>query len=528
MKQVDPSFTTVHKTLCPFCSYGCEFGIVFDDFGVKGVEYLKDGSSHGRLCPRGSAAAMYLNHSQRLGMPVKNGKEIKWTQVIKDLKKAVDKQKNTAITFDRNITEEEYGSIVSFCKKNSIPYYASSYMEPDALLHRFADTPCTLDEIEHADVIMVIGDPFNFSPMVSKSIINWRLRTRKNRLVVIDSINTHTAQFATDFMRVKVGAEPLLLYALCDDLPDSIDLQEAAGVDRTRVADIRAIFKNADKGVIVTTLSFGHTYDPVLLVAGIGKFAETAQARVIPFFEHFGYEGNVHFSEIINLVKKRKIKHVINFGELFPFYYPQIAREMKSATIYSTSPLKFNEHIVLPAAMNLEKEGTIRTTFGSGRLSGAISPASGARSITEILAAISEKTSTGTATAIAPAFKLDVHERLTRLARPKKSSSAKKKKGKRLTLISSKTAYSWCGLLEDERVRINTQDAMETGVKSGDVVQIQSKNGSCDLPVLITEDVGPGILSVSAETPVVRNLFEYTVEDGVNFIPTEVEIWRKG
>ncbi len=60
----------VKRTLCTFCGYGCELGIVFDDFGVKGVEYLKETPNQGRLCPRGSACVSYLNHPKRLCVPV--------------------------------------------------------------------------------------------------------------------------------------------------------------------------------------------------------------------------------------------------------------------------------------------------------------------------------------------------------------------------------------------------------------------------------------------------------------------------
>ena len=77
---------TVKRTICPFCSFGCEFGVVFDDFGVNGVEYIKKGSSGGRLCPRGSAAAFYLNHPRRLCMPIRDGKTLDWSKVVKELK----------------------------------------------------------------------------------------------------------------------------------------------------------------------------------------------------------------------------------------------------------------------------------------------------------------------------------------------------------------------------------------------------------------------------------------------------------
>jgi len=139
MKKVDPNptFTTVKKTICPFCSFGCEFGVIFDDFGIRGVEYIKDGSSEGRLCPRGSAAALYLNHPLRLSMPIKNGKILDWTKLGKDLKKIFDKPAKVAVTFDRNLTIEDYRSIISFCKATGVENIASTYFEPEACCVNF-------------------------------------------------------------------------------------------------------------------------------------------------------------------------------------------------------------------------------------------------------------------------------------------------------------------------------------------------------------------------------------------------------
>ena len=204
MKKVDPTYTTVKKTICPFCSFGCEFGVVFDDFGVRGVEYIADGSSQGRLCPRGSAAALYLNHKLRLSMPTHNGKVLDWTKLSKDLKRIFDKPANVAVTFDRNITIEDYHSILGFCKEQGIDNIASSYLEPEAFLHRFFKEPFIPDSISKAKTILVVDDPFNQVPMLSKSLIDWKLSDRGNRLVVIDSIATHTSTFASDFKSTKL------------------------------------------------------------------------------------------------------------------------------------------------------------------------------------------------------------------------------------------------------------------------------------------------------------------------------------
>ncbi|UCC11472.1 MAG: hypothetical protein JSW02_08970, partial [candidate division WOR-3 bacterium] len=217
MKKIDATYTTIHKTVCPFCSYGCEFGIVVNDFGIKGVEYLKDGSSQGRLCPRGSAAAMLLNHPRRLTAPRKNGAVVDRARMFKDLKKVFTKPKQVAVTFDRNLTVEEYGMLSGFCRNAGVQYASSAYLEPEAHLSKFFKDSCSLEDIQRAEVIVVVGDPFNVAPMISKELITWRLKDKKHRLVVIDTLTTHTSGFATDFLKTNLGSEPFVLYSLAQE-----------------------------------------------------------------------------------------------------------------------------------------------------------------------------------------------------------------------------------------------------------------------------------------------------------------------
>ena len=47
--------------------------------------------------------------------------------------------------------------------------------------------------------------------------------------------------------------------------------------------------------------------------------------------------------------------------------------------------------------------------------------------------------------------------------------------------------------------------------------------------VKLTKDIDRGIVAVSVETPEVRGLFDFEINSGIiNFIPTEVELCRKG
>ncbi len=524
MKNIDPNMTTVKRVLCPFCSYGCEFGVVFNDFGIKGVEYIQNGSSNGRLCPRGSAAGMYLDHPRRLAIPMKNGKSAVWSRMAKELGKVIGSPKSVAVTFDRNVTAEEYAAIVAFCGSKGIENTASTYLEPENILRNFLDEPFSMKDLDKAKTIFVLGDLFNQAPMTSRAIIEWKMKDKNNELIVVDSLNTHTAGFASHFLRVNVGTEPLLLLALARENLDGVDIDKVTGIDGSVVKELSNKIKNSNKGVIFPSLPFAHTYDPGLYAESLVRMREFGGMKVVPFVEFAGYEGSQPFVSIMEMVKKKKIKNLINFGELFPFYYPQLADGLKGLNIYATSALKHNGYTMLPVPINLEKQGTVVTTFGKKKLTGDIEPPSGTKSIEAILSMLSDEYGKGKALHTTEK-KINVKERVRRIV----EVATTKRKGFRL--VGEKIAYNFLGFLEGEILKINPYDASELGIGADDIVTIKSKYGAADLPVRITEDVDQGLLAAPAETPAVRGLFEYEIDSelqAVNFIPTEVKICRKG
>jgi hypothetical protein len=191
--------------------------------------------------------------------------------------------------------------------------------------------------------------------------------------------------------------------------------------------------------------------------------------------------------------------------------------------IVSTSSLKFNGFTSLPVALNLEKEGTILTSFGKKTLSGNIKPASGAKTINEILNLIKENYRKGKVLE-GPTLKIDIRERAEKLL--EKSVTTKKKKT--LTLVGEKIAYNFLGLFERDRMKMHPTDAHEFGIQSNDIISVKSKHGSVDLITKLTRDVEIGVITVPAETPEVKGLFDFEINDDiVYFIPTEVELWRR-
>ncbi|MCK4673608.1 hypothetical protein KAT67_06455, partial [candidate division WOR-3 bacterium] len=100
------------------------------------------------------------------------------------------------------------------------------------------------------------------------------------------------------------------------------------------------------------------------------------------------------------------------------------------------------------------------------------------------------------------------------------------KKKKTLKLIGEKIAYNFLGFFEKEILKLNPYDAKALGIKQNDIISIKSRHGKVDIAVKLTEDVEKGIVAVPAETPEVKSLFDFEIDNNiVNFIPTEVEIW---
>lgn len=538
MIKIDPRATTVIKSTCPFCSYGCELGIVLDDLGIKGVEYLTDAlNNQGRLCPRGSAAAYYLNHPHRLTVPQKNHRAADWDTIRTDLKKNLKKPERMALTFDRNITREEHAAILDFSRQTGIRAAASSYLEPESLLWEFVGRDQTFSwaELESAAVIAVIGDLFQFASMTSKHIIEWRYRNRKNRLVAVDSLSSYTGKFATDFLKAGIGYEPLVMLGLAGELDDKVD----TGIPRDRLRAVGEALKAAASGIIFVCLPYGRTYDPLLFVQALKILRDQTGKKVVPFVEHVAIPGLMRFGEVIELVRAKQIKQIVNFGDIFPYLYPQVVRLLKGAEFIATAVLKHRElentplnregarsviskFTMLPAALNLEKAGTVMTTFGPKPLRPEISPASGVRNINQILAlfgdiAASDQTQPPTELPVA------VSERIGKL----KERISSRKKGKYL-LVGDKIAFNFMNFWTEERVRINPVDARRIAVKRGDSIILRSKSGEGEFAVELSEANPTGVLTVPAESARSRILFECEVDQGfVNFPPTEVGVWRK-
>ncbi|HEX7319613.1 MAG TPA: molybdopterin dinucleotide binding domain-containing protein [bacterium] len=514
------------RTLCPLCGYGCELEVVFDDLGVRGVEYPKGSPNSGRLCPRGSASAIYLDHPRRLTQPLKNDRPVTWDRISKDLQKMVAEPEKLAVVFDRNITHEEYSRLVAFCHANSIDQYASAYLESESALSSLIHEQASFspEQIDKAQVICLVGDVFNQSPMISKEIIAWRLRDRKNRLVVIDSMKTHTAAFATDFLKAKAGTEPLVLLLLAlVDLEDQ-GIEETTGVAAATINGISQLIKNAGSGgLMFASVPFGRSYDDSLWTEGLRLLRDHSGMKLVPLYEFAGYPGGVDFAMIMDRIREKRIKNLLCLGELFPHHYPQLAKELKGVHLVAATPWRVGSCTAMPLALNIEKAGTVTTIFGEKTISGAVLAPSGVRTILELLPLPGNTSPAEKKSAAAPRLAANLKARVGQAV---ERSRQRKKKSYRL--VGEKLAFCFGAFFEPEMLKINPEDAAALRVKDGETVVVESAQSRQSLPAKISHDTDPGVIAVPAETSLTRGLFDYWIdEQTVRFMPTAVKIWRK-
>jgi anaerobic selenocysteine-containing dehydrogenase len=539
------------RTTCPFCLYGCELAIVSSiNNYVRNVEYLQEARvNQGRLCPRGNAASIIVSDKKRLSYPIFQNKEISWTQALERITKTIKNldKNEIAITFDKNLTEEEIDSISGFANQLGVENFASTYLEPEFYFSYILEdcSTATLEDIEKAKVFILIGDVFAQTPVISKPILNARYADRNNRIFVIDSIQTRTAGFADKFLLCRPGTEPLLVLAMSSLLSGKVKgleiepVAEISKVSATAIEEVTKAFSNINPGIVIAAMNFGRNENPylfslagqVLAVKANGekKFLGTGEAR-----SSFGKEG---FGIIHNKIKEGKIKAVLNFGDTFPYSYPQLTTDLSKldgliATVLFRPSNKF-AGLVLPSASNLEKTGTINTHWGEAKITKALEPVSGSKTVKEIIESLNQALviarKSGPKYEAKPVGVREVYEQAREFVDIKQKQSAVKE-GKML-LLGEKPAIGFLNLFDNENViKVNPTDCVKLKLKENEPVKVATENYETELLVKQTNQVPQGLALVGTNRIENRNLFPMVIDNVTNnviFPPTEVKLWQK-
>ncbi len=532
----------IRKGICPFCRLGCELGIITGDWDIRGVEYLKGrGLNDGSICARGNAAAIYLDHPKRLVFPLHNGKEISWKEAFTELADVLKKTdpRELEITYDSNLTEEEYSLIWEFAQKLGAENLASSYLEPEFYFNNtIPEVPkATLDEIRKSPIFVIVGDLFNQAPVIARHILEGKYATKKGRIYVIDSYITHTASFADVFLRVRPGMESLALLALSSLVSknrEQFPLEsyvESSGVELSALRDVANSLLTDEKKTVIAVMALGRTEDPLLL-SGSAQYLTVqlpGDRAFLPLGESFSRPGKLEFADLLSKIESGKIKALINFGGLFPHIYPQLGEKLRNLShLVSTAVLKTDigniPGLWLPASLNLEKSGSLDTAFGVREISPIIAPYSGAKSVGEIVERLAAELSLSLGKEEVP-----VPQRVLELDTLETRADCLIKKKNGLVLLGEKFAYHFRSFFgEKPYLKLNPVEANKIGAKAGERVKIKTSQAEAELKLMTTDRIPPGLVVVPVEFLEVRALFEPSVDKGVFcFKPQTVELWKE-
>jgi hypothetical protein len=541
------------RTTCTLCRFGCELEVVRDGRRIAGVEYPADAKTNaGRLCARGSAAALLLDHPQRLCYPLHDGRVSTWDEFAAEVGPLVREcpSNELAIGYGRNLTRDELEMIFGLANALGTELVGPLWLENG--MHwswqldgkRRIEARAELDDVTRADVVLLVGDVFGVMPVIAKPVLDARYADRAHRLYTLDCVQTRAAGFAHRSFVVRPGQEPLVLLGLAAQLDAKLGgfaparIAEVCGFPAEALIEAGAALKSAKRPVVIASLGSGRVADPKLLAGAIQVLSARLKGtrRLLAAEEAVAPVGLKSPAEIMTGIRNGQVKALLSFGDGFPFEYPAVRTMVANLPILVTmSAMRSRASAsgwVLPVPLDLEKDGVVSTLWGDARLNRVADSVSGCRSVAEIVRLLTgaqpEPESIPQIADRLPVSVRNVTEAGRELlgiglARPDPDFP--------FQLIAEKPAYDFQGLFSTDsgKVLIHPDDAAANRIGTGADVNLETARlGKTCFRVQTSRRVLPGTLLVNANEPQVSELFEIEYEpmSGLPVVPPKaVKLW---
>jgi formate dehydrogenase major subunit len=259
--------STAHETettsVCPFCGVGCQVSLKVRDGRVTHVEGINGPANEGRLCVKGRFGFDYIHHPHRLTQPLirlpgapkgmnvdpanpfTHFRTATWDEALDAAAAGLARLRDTAggqtvaglgsakctneeaYLFQKLIRQGFGHNNVDHCTRLC---HASSVA---ALMENVGSgaVTATFNEIEHADVAIVIGaNPTENHPVAATFFKQFAKRGGK--LIVIDPRGQALRRHATHMLRFRPGSDVALLNAIMHAIVDEglVDRQYVAAM----------------------------------------------------------------------------------------------------------------------------------------------------------------------------------------------------------------------------------------------------------------------------------------------------------
>lgn len=543
------------QTTCPFCSWGCKLGIRWDGGRIR-VEYPKDGRyNQGRLCPRGNGAGLILSSPRRLVYPLWGEEEVGWDDALGRIVDLLARTSPTTVgvLLGNHISQEERSEVLGLAQALGVETTVSGELGPQvSFYNRLARAqPARFELLARSQVFCIVGDLFSQVPVSSKPVLDARYREGSNRILVVDSLKTRTACFADEFVQPLPGTEPLAILGMIkagfersiEELA-LVDISEACGVEPQTLERAGQEFDRADTGVAILVPSIGRQGHPGLLSLATQLLAKNGQGEkgYLLLWEGVEWRGSQGFGELLSRITGDRVKVLLSFGVDLPEEYPQLSPVMRKLNqLISFTPFRPRRvqpnRAYLPLPTNLERQGTIRSSWGELSLTG-VEPVSGARPLGVVLSDLSRRL--GVKLEPLPPFEptppvtddLVLEWIQSVMAGLKERQGPKRKRRYPFLLVGEQPAFGFFGLFgEDKGLKLNPADMERLGLEEGDEVGVRSAQGELSLQARVSFEVPPGVAVLNTSLPENRGVFQILIDPRTQdpiIAPVPVRLWKIG
>jgi len=397
--------------ICYFCSMGC--GLIIETEGNDAV-YLEhktdDPVSGGTLCAKGNYCLEMVNHPERLFVPIKEGTEVRLEDAAREIAAALKSAgPKSALIVSGRASIEELSAAAAFagqCLGNenlALNMPTGDYEVLEALSEVQTGKPLAeLEDINKANCILAVGDPFSVGPCISKRFFQSKYAERGNSINVIARDENLTSRFAfakviSNEARGLLGVIKAVLAAgkatgaIADRLKHALADKEINDIDQPAAGAIAGKLLDARNAVIV----FASQSPVAAKLCGIlaGLLDENKKLYVLGDYGNASnifkvFEKKEDVRDILNKVDDGQIEALLSLGaDLVPsapdMDVKGILGKLKclvSSAPFSNSTTALSSY-VLPEAIWLEKDGT----YTRGKQSAVVPPPGCAQSYSDLL-----------------------------------------------------------------------------------------------------------------------------------------------
>jgi formate dehydrogenase alpha subunit len=294
------------QTTCPYCGVGCQINVSILKNRIVNVEGADKTPNYGSTCVKGRFGLDFANHPERLKKPLlrKEGKliEVSWDEALtytakklKDIKEKSGKNAIAGLASARCTNEENYifqkffRSVIGtnnndhcarLCHSSTVAGLATT-LGSGAMTN-------SIEELEHADVIIVTGSNTTETHPVIANCIKRAVLYGDTKLIVIDPRKIDLVRYSTIWLRQHNGTDVAWLNGLMNiiirkDIHDKNFIRERTegftelwnvvskytpntvekitGIPSAQLIEAAELYGNAKKGSIVYAMGITqHTH----------------------------------------------------------------------------------------------------------------------------------------------------------------------------------------------------------------------------------------------------------------------------